>query len=125
MSEEKRDVYAAPIEALREDMTRIAREIMLQHHAGEEQVRLRQVIADHENAIATLESHRFPPPQPLPVSSCTREAFIDGRSPYPCECNACVRCSTGVYAMQCNQDPRAAARQELGGGDARISRNQW
>lgn len=50
--------FAGPIAALKEDCARIAREIVLQRHQGAEEARLRQMIADNENAIATLESLR-------------------------------------------------------------------
>lgn len=53
-----RDSFATPIQVLYEDIALIKRQIQLQQHQGESLERAREMIADNQNAIDTLESLR-------------------------------------------------------------------
>ena len=52
------EVFETPIAFLQEDNRRIESEIVGQEHQGAQLIRLRQMIKDNENAIATLEACR-------------------------------------------------------------------
>jgi hypothetical protein len=52
------DPFAGPIQTLREFLERTNQELSQQQHQGAVRERLEQMIAEHQNAIDTLEALR-------------------------------------------------------------------